>query len=57
MEFEKSEETKKVFNLLRATRNVPNEPEDQVEAEEKFLNELIKERYGGDDDDSIIFSA
>lgn len=57
VEFEKSEETKKVFNLLRATRNVPNEPEDQVEAEEKFLNELIKERYGGDDDDSIIFSA
>ena len=57
VEFEKSEETEKVFKLLRATKDdLPNEPEDQARAEENFINELIKERYGGDDD-SITISA
>ena len=64
MEYRRNEDTEKLYQLLRRTSLVGGEGEEEEndgdgdgdDVETKFLEELVKERHGGDDQDDVLLA-
>jgi len=64
VEYRRNEDTEKLYQLLRRTSLVGGEGEEEEndgdgdgdDVETKFLEELVKERHGGDDQDDVLLA-